>query len=166
MLTSLYQSTIRSPNANVNNQLTLNDLLVSDVVGDGNFLLRAISVCFYGIQFHHAVLWKAVADYLLANFEPLFCSAQPASQDKDKIQGVHFIRMEGEWAGENALVTAAYLLQRQIQVFTSHKSSPLTYLPLSNVTCSQFQPIKLAFYEPWHYQPVDNLPSSKLSLNQ
>ena len=129
MLAFLDQSIIRSRNVNVDNQLLLNGLLASDVVGDGNCLQQVISVCLYGTQSHHAALRKAVADHLLTNFVSLFCSAQPTSRDKDAIQKrVNSIRTNGEWVGEDAIVAATDLLQRQIQVFTSHKSSILKCL--------------------------------------
>ena len=124
------QSTIRNRNAIIDNQLTLNGLLANDLVGDGNYLLRAISVSLRGTQSHHVAFRKAMANHLLVDFESLFCSTQPTSQDKDAIQKqVNFIRVDGEWVGENILVAATDLFKRQIQVFTSHKSSPLRYLP-------------------------------------
>lgn len=70
-------------------------------------------------------------------------------------QRVQRMHLDGVWAGEEAILTAADFLQRELHIFkymTSSGSSPSIYAPVSDT--SKGPPLGLAFYEQGHFHAV------------
>jgi hypothetical protein len=144
--------TIQHRNSSVEKQLADNYLYSIDVVGDGNCFFRALSLSLHGSQSLHAQLRKAIALHLRDNTTAVF--GPSLSDDLCAVRDcVNSLLTNGSWAGEEAIVTAADYLQREIQIYTSFgTTSPLIYSPASCAPCHP--PIALAFFEPGHYRLV------------
>ena len=96
---TLSSSVIEERNWALDKQLSLKHLRTIDVRGDGNCLLRALSVGLYGHEEEHKNLRKSIANYMI--------SMNMSSN----------IINDGVWIGEDGIIAAAMFLSREIHVF-------------------------------------------------
>jgi hypothetical protein len=153
---TLSTSNIQLRNAEVDKQLRDSQLYTVDVRGDGNCFFRALSVSLYGNETHHEELRTSIGDHLLHNYVSIFELAahmMPTDYESAR-QCADNIRRNETWVGEDAILTAADFLQRDILIYISAKNSPLIYSPASNSNVSSLPPIRAVFYEPGHYCSV------------
>ena len=133
-------------------QLSDKHLRPIDVVGDGNCLFRAISMSVNGSQSEHGELRKAIANHMLDKSPAIFDTGGLSPSDVVNLRNhAHSLLRNGEWGGEEVLVTAADFLQRNIMVY-SIAGMPIEYSPVTGLGCHQ--PISLALYEPGHYHSI------------
>jgi hypothetical protein len=64
--------TIRARNTAIDNNLAVMKLQSIYVIGDGNCLFRAISVCVYGDETYHSQLRKHVTSLLSSHYATIF----------------------------------------------------------------------------------------------
>jgi hypothetical protein len=105
------------------------------------------------------MLRHAISSHMEVNSIKIFKlqNANPADIEAMKLCAQK-MRVNGEYAGEEALITAAHYLERDIHVFkytTIATASPHIY---ASPVVSGNLPIALAFYEPGHYRAVFNAP--------
>ena len=149
---NLDSTTVQQRNVCVVKQFSDKHLRSIDVVGDGNCLYRAISLSVYGSQSEHGELHKAIASHMLDKSPAIFDTGGLSPSDVVNLRNhAHFLLRNGEWGGEEVLVTAADFLQRNIKVY-SIAGMPNVYSPVTGPACHQ--PISLAFYESGHYHSV------------
>jgi OTU-like cysteine protease len=145
-------------NAAVEKQLADKHLRTINVEGDGNCFYRAISVGLYGTESHCNTLRKSVALHMLDHGERIFAKAGVGPVDSVSLHNASSnISQDFSWAGQDAILAAADLLNRDIYVYVSgDHCSPIVHSPTS-LPC--LQPIQIAFFEPGHYRAV--LPASE-----
>jgi hypothetical protein len=130
-----------------------------DVTGDGNCFYRALSCTLHGNESQHAELRRLAADHLSLHHASIFkISSDVIPAERTSIdQRVQRMRLNGVWVGEEAILAAADLLQRELHVFkyvTSVGTSPSVYAPASGSGIGS--PLCLAFLEPGHFQVIFN----------
>jgi OTU domain-containing protein 3 len=119
-------------------QLSEKHLAYVDVTGDGNCFYRAISCTLHDNESQHAELRRLIAEHPSLHHARIFktssdvTSAERASIEDQRVQRM---RVNGVWVGEEAILAAADLLQRELHVFkyvTSVGISPSVYLPVAH----------------------------------
>jgi hypothetical protein len=152
-------NTVKLRNTALLKQLSDKHLTYVDVTGDGNCFYRALSYTLYGNESQHVELRRQVADHIYLHHARIFRTssditpAERASID----QSVQLMRTNRVWAGEEAILAAADFLQRELHVFkyvTSVGTSPSVYAPVSVSGSELCSPLRLAFFEPGHFQAV------------
>jgi OTU-like cysteine protease len=150
---ALDQLTIYNRQAAVDKQLADRNLTSINVLGDGNCFFRAISVCLYGHEHEHAALRADIAKHFEATAGGLASAMDIGPEDYAELRKrAAIVGRDGEWAGEDVILTTSAFLQRDIHVYLAGaNSSPMIYSPLVH---SMSKPINIAFYEPGHYRAV------------
>jgi hypothetical protein len=102
-------------------------------------------------------LRRLVADHLSLHHARIFKTSSDVTPAERALidQRVQRMRVNGVWVGEEAILAAADLLQRELHVFkyvTSVGTSPSVYAPASGSGLGS--PLRLAFLEPGHFQAV------------
>ncbi len=151
--TVLDEATVLRRNSSLNKQLSDMQLRSVNVEGDGNCFFRALSLCMVGHQENHLTLRQQAARYIAS------CVASSSSVDHVALRKhAADVMQGGTWVGEDVIMAMTECLQRQIHVFMyvdSNGTSPAIYSPSSNAT--KLAPLRIAFYEPGHYQSVIDL---------
>ena len=132
-------------------------LMSVNVAGDGNCFYRALSLSLHGHEDEHTELRRLIADHLTRNYNSIFnVSNNFTHADNNSIeQHIQRMRLNGVWAGEEAILAAADFLQRELHVFkyvTSAVASPTVYTPASGSCLGS--PLRIAFLEPGHFHAV------------
>ena len=140
-------------------------LMSVNVTGDGNCFYRALSLILHGNEDHHTELRRSIADHLTRNYNCIFNVSDNLTHSGNISieQHIQRMRLDGVWAGEEAILAAANFLQRELHVFkyiTSAVASPAVYTPASGSCLGS--PLRIAFLEPGHFHAVfDDTNSNK-----
>ena len=128
-----------------------------DVYGNGNCFYRAISVCLHGSQAQLNIR-QNVAEHMLIHGKNIFHHVRPVLDDISIKKRADSIGNANVWAGQDAILTTADYLNRDIHVnMACIKSSPEVHSPALCIV--NFPPLTVAFFEPGHYKAV-------LSINE
>ena len=135
----------KAANDSVIKQLHDKNLHPTDVVGDGNCLFRAISQCVYGSQSKYSELRINIVHHLLSKFDIIFDTGSLSPADFSTLQNhAQSLLMDGQWAGEECIKTAADFLKMDIYLYVFMANiSPIVYSPAIN--SARHQPIALVF---------------------
>jgi hypothetical protein len=154
----LDDATIKERNDTVEQTLASLGLQSVDVMGDGNCQFRAMSVGVYGDESHHSELRMRTASHMALNYQSLFKTSDTSLNDTEKVNmSVNRIKRDKEEVGQETILTAADLLQRQLHIYrfvTPPGTTPEIYSPINKPV---YPPIALAFYEPGHYRAVKSI---------
>ena len=143
-------------------------LMSVNVTGDGNCFYRALSFILHGNEDHHTELRRSIADHLTRNYKCIFNVSNIVTHaDNISIeQHIQCMRLDGVWAGEEAILAAADFLKRELHIFkyvTSSVISPTVYTPASGSCLGS--PLRIAFLEPGHFHAVFDDTNSNKSNN-
>jgi hypothetical protein len=92
-----------------------------------------------------------------ANYSRIFkvLGVDSIADEESVKQCVHRMRMDGVWAGEEVILVAADLLQRDLHVYKYvEKAGTFPVVYAAALDCRAGPPLGLAFYEPGHYHAV------------
>ena len=94
-------------------------LMSVNVTGDGSCFYRALSLILHGNEDHHTELRRPIADHLTRNYDCIFNVSNNVTQAGNFLieQHIQRMRLDGVWAGEEAILAAADFLQRELHVF-------------------------------------------------
>jgi hypothetical protein len=132
--------------AAVEEQLSLLDVDVHDVLSDGNCLFRAASYAAYGTEEKHDELRAKTASYVVSNKDLICFKFGLEESDFNKV--VHDVSVLKEPVGEHALSVLPVILNRDVIVHVAY-TEPLLLSASSYETSatSVHLPIQLAFYD-------------------
>ena len=146
-------------NAALEKHLDDDQLISTDVKGDGSCFYWAVSLSINGHPDGHVDLRRAVANYFVSQ-------SNSSSSPEDVIavrQYAAEILREDKWAGEDIIMAMANCLRRDICVYMYvgvGGTSPNVYSPhLADGEQLRGPPVLVAFYEPGHYRYVSKRPS-------
>ena len=165
---TLSTSTIGERNLSIEKQLVKKGLLSYDVIGDGNYFFRSVSVTLNGNEDSFASLCKSIITYMAADVSSSISDVSP-DDNLPIIKHINNIKNNEIWVGEDVVLATSKFLRHELHVYIAAEASSLLIYAPSTLDQS-LPPISLAFYEPGHYRAVllkANVPiCSKCSSNQ
>lgn len=122
------------------------------MLGDGNCLFRAVTLCLTGSQGGHGALRASVASYLERSNAILNGLIDTSPDDSKTLAGhIRAVRSDGVAVGEDAILAIAEVIHRDVCVHVAY-TEPLVYRPINGHVVSE--PVNVAFFEPGHYKAV------------